>query len=341
MAVKPWIHKKRFRLIALFITLIAALAVSNSAEAIEAYVGVKLPYMAGEARVVVRSTGHGPGRHAVDFGMYYEDVLAMHSGTIYAVVPNTPNNGNYIVLDHGDNYCSLYLHLDKFYVKSGQSIQQGERIALSGNTGKSSGPHLHAAVFRKAGGVCAGSIYSEVPMFFDERPQRELEAGDWVVSQNGRPIAPYYPSLDNITDHSILVRWNDYSNNEDGFKIERRIGKGAWSEIASIGGNSIKYDAAGLSVTTPYCFRIRAYNKAGYSPYSNIVCATTKPSNPNQQSITRPQTDADVTTELSPDAGDPPSTDHGVRLLYSAVLRLRIWFESMNLFDLQPDDDHE
>jgi hypothetical protein len=240
------------------------------------YNGLKLPYPAGEARVVVRVTQHGPGRHAADFGMNYEDVLAMYAGRVVVAAKAHPVFGNYIVIDHLDNYCAIYMHFDKLYVHAGQSLQQGEKLGRSGNTGQSTGPHLHAAVFRKTNGMCgAANGSTEVMMLFDEKPRGELKAGDWIVSRNGRPVAPYYPSIDSVTDRSINVRWNDYSNNERGFKVERRAGTGTWAQIASLDENSIHYVEDGLNPASPYCYRVRSFNEMGDSTYSNVVCAQT------------------------------------------------------------------
>lgn len=51
--------------------------------------------------------------------------------------------GNYIEIRHNDRYSTRYLHLSKFLVRKGQSVKRGDKIALSGNTGRSTGPHLH------------------------------------------------------------------------------------------------------------------------------------------------------------------------------------------------------
>ena len=51
--------------------------------------------------------------------------------------------GNYVVIDHGTGYLTLYGHLDKLGVTPGQSVQQGDVIGLLGSTGNSSGPHVH------------------------------------------------------------------------------------------------------------------------------------------------------------------------------------------------------
>lgn len=51
--------------------------------------------------------------------------------------------GCYVQLDHGDGVQSLYAHLSEMYVSPGDYVTQGQNIAASGNTGNSTGPHLH------------------------------------------------------------------------------------------------------------------------------------------------------------------------------------------------------
>ena len=54
--------------------------------------------------------------------------------------------GNTIILDHGFGYETLYAHLHKSLVRKGQKVRRSDIIALVGNTGKSTGPHLHYEV---------------------------------------------------------------------------------------------------------------------------------------------------------------------------------------------------
>ncbi|MEW1795616.1 MULTISPECIES: M23 family metallopeptidase [Streptomyces] len=90
---------------------------------------------------------HSGQDFAVDVGT---NVKAVHTGTVVKAGPNGagdgPAYGNAIVIKHGTGSSakySQYAHLSKVKVNVGQKVDKGQSIALSGNTGNSSGPHLH------------------------------------------------------------------------------------------------------------------------------------------------------------------------------------------------------
>ncbi|MCK8437872.1 M23 family metallopeptidase [Streptomyces sp. D2-8] len=74
-------------------------------------------------------------------------VVAAHGGTVVKAGGNGagdgPAYGNAVVIKHGNGTYSQYAHLSKVTVKIGQIVKTGQEIAKSGNTGNSSGPHLH------------------------------------------------------------------------------------------------------------------------------------------------------------------------------------------------------
>jgi len=56
--------------------------------------------------------------------------------------------GNYVIIDHGNGYQTLYAHMSKIIATKGQWVSQGTRIGLVGSTGYSTGPHLHFTVYK-------------------------------------------------------------------------------------------------------------------------------------------------------------------------------------------------
>jgi murein DD-endopeptidase MepM/ murein hydrolase activator NlpD len=81
---------------------------------------------------------------AVDIGVVEgTPVKAADSGYVAVVGRSDTGYGRYVLIDHGNGFQSLYAHLSVIYVQVGQSIGKGQTMGLSGNTGKSTGPHLH------------------------------------------------------------------------------------------------------------------------------------------------------------------------------------------------------
>lgn len=79
-------------------------------------------------------------------------VHAPASGTVVVAGP-AQEFGNAVILDHGQNIRTLYGHLSKVSVRVGQKVERGTLLALSGNTGRSSGPHLHYEIYVKGQSV--------------------------------------------------------------------------------------------------------------------------------------------------------------------------------------------
>lgn len=76
------------------------------------------------------------------------DIYATGNGTVtYAAWKQ--GYGNTVIINHGFGYQTLYGHMDKYKVKVGQKVKRGEIIGTIGNTGKSTGPHLHYEVIVK------------------------------------------------------------------------------------------------------------------------------------------------------------------------------------------------
>jgi titin len=99
------------------------------------------------------------------------------------------------------------------------------------------------------------------------------------------PAAPTNLTASAASSSQINLSWQDNSNNEDGFHIERATGSsGSFSEIATVGPGVTSYTSSGLSASTLYRYRVRAHGTAGYSDYSNIASATTQSGTPSAPS---------------------------------------------------------
>jgi murein DD-endopeptidase MepM/ murein hydrolase activator NlpD len=72
-------------------------------------------------------------------------VVALNSGTVLLAQPLF-FEGNCVVLDHGQGLLTLYMHLSKIEVKESEQVTSGQKLGLSGGTGRATGPHLHVAV---------------------------------------------------------------------------------------------------------------------------------------------------------------------------------------------------
>lgn len=75
-------------------------------------------------------------------------VYATGNGKVVRADNRVSGYGNHIVIDHGFGYSSLYGHLYKYNVRAGQRVKRGDVIGFVGNTGRSSGPHLHYEVLK-------------------------------------------------------------------------------------------------------------------------------------------------------------------------------------------------
>ncbi len=106
--------------------------------------------------------------------------------------------------------------------------------------------------------------------------------GTTTVNIAAPPAPPTVLNSSPVSNTQINLSWTDNSNNEDGFKIERKTTvSGTYSEIAQVGPNVTSYNSIGLSGGTQYCYRVRAYNAAGNSNYTNESCNNTFPDIPN------------------------------------------------------------
>jgi murein DD-endopeptidase MepM/ murein hydrolase activator NlpD len=84
------------------------------------------------------------GHSGIDIAGITGDALyAVDGGVVVYAGWHNHGYGNLVIIDHGTGFQSVYAHLDDIYTQCGQSVEQAQVIGSLGNTGNSSGPHLH------------------------------------------------------------------------------------------------------------------------------------------------------------------------------------------------------
>lgn len=99
-------------------------------------------------------TGKYSFHHGVDFAAGRgTKIYAARSGTVTEAVADDRIYGNYVTINHGDGYSSLYAHMTHFVVSQGDYVTQGQVIGYVGSSGWSSGPHLHFSIYYNGSSV--------------------------------------------------------------------------------------------------------------------------------------------------------------------------------------------
>ncbi|HLJ67139.1 MAG TPA: M23 family metallopeptidase [Chloroflexota bacterium] len=100
----------------------------------------------------VRQYLYYDGHNGYDYNVSYQPIYAAAPGKVifaaweYPTLP-TEGYGQMVMIEHAGGYVTLYGHFSKIVVRAGQRVKRGQRIGTSGDTGHSTGPHLHFTVF--------------------------------------------------------------------------------------------------------------------------------------------------------------------------------------------------
>ena len=106
----------------------------------------------------------------IDFSLEKgNDIYVTADGVVKRVKSSFGGLGKHIYIDHGNGFMTVYGHLDEYLVKRGQKVKRGELIAYSGNSGRSTAPHLHYEISKN------GKKVNPVHYFFNELSPSEYE----------------------------------------------------------------------------------------------------------------------------------------------------------------------
>ena len=128
------------------------------------------------------TTHQGYSSEAIDYGLYYQPIKSPYYGSVNFMGWSPLGFGNLLILQHNSGqYYSYLAHLNAFIVSYvNQPVSIGQTVAISGNTGNSSGPHLHYEV--KNGG--GGSYYVSSAWI------RTLPTTTWYSGNANTPCSP-------------------------------------------------------------------------------------------------------------------------------------------------------
>ena len=111
----------------------------------------------GLAEITQEFGGNHIGIDLVGKGYTLDDVVAHSNGIVTFTQTGRQNNqgstgnesyGNFVIINHGNGYETLYAHLNNIYVNVGEEVEKGSIIGTMGNTGNSYGAHLHFEVIK-------------------------------------------------------------------------------------------------------------------------------------------------------------------------------------------------
>jgi hypothetical protein len=100
---------------------------------------------------------------------------------------------------------------------------------------------------------------------------------NYIEVTEAGPITPSNLVLGNLTSTQASMSWQDNSNNETGFAIERSTnGSNVWQQVGTVGANVTSFTNTGLTPSTEYRYRVKSFNNVSAYPfYTNLVTATT------------------------------------------------------------------
>lgn len=108
-------------------------------------------------------------------------IYATGNGKVHSA-KNRSGYGKCVEIDHGFNYHTLYAHLDQYNVRPGQKVKRGDIIGYLGNTGQSTGPHIHYEVRRN------GRPVDPINYYFNDLSAEEYERLVEAANNNGQTM---------------------------------------------------------------------------------------------------------------------------------------------------------
>ncbi|MFI6093982.1 FG-GAP-like repeat-containing protein [Lentzea sp. NPDC051213] len=249
----------------------AAMALTLAPTVAQAVPALELPFICGTSWKGDSGSSSAHRNNEIDFNMtgtsgnedLGEPVLAAAAGTVVLEGGESSAYGNYLEIDHGGGYSTLYAHLDKKSVHDGDTVRQGEVIGTVGNTdGNTSGlsAHLHFE-YRNRGGGQAYPNYIK-PASFHGDPFDYATGTETYVSQNCGTLNRAAKSINGDKYDDAIgvdpegVAWVYKGKAGGGFTAATKLGPGwggftriaindsnadGWADLFAVGNGTLYY----------------------------------------------------------------------------------------------------
>ncbi|MDQ6884582.1 MAG: peptidoglycan DD-metalloendopeptidase family protein [Candidatus Dormibacteraeota bacterium] len=223
------------------------------------------------------------GHNGWDLALAYENIRAAAGGTVQIAGTDSVNPcfGTNIVINHPNGLSTRYAHLSQVYVSVGQAVDRGQVIGQSGNTGCSSGAHLHFGVYVTSSWT-AIDPFGWTGSFADPWP---ADIGDlWLTGNPADPL-PSAPLGVTATpaNSSAVVSWQPPAF-DGGLPVSTyTVMATPGNALAAVAGGQTTATVNGLSNGTTYTFTVLPTNSVGngyWSAPSNGVVPTSVPRSP-------------------------------------------------------------
>ena len=208
------------------------------------------------------------GHNGWDIAKYYENITAAADGVVRlaGIDPNNTCFGTNIIIDHPTGFSTRYAHLNATYVSVGANVSRGQVIAQSGNTGCSSGPHLHF-------GVYVTSSWNAVDPYgwagSSGDPWPNDQGNLWLTGSPQYPL-PFAPSGVTASpgNSSAIVSWTPPTFDGGSLITQYTLTASPGGASVTVPGSVITGTLTGLTNGTVYTVTVTALNNVGAGPAS-------------------------------------------------------------------------